>query len=138
VSESPARPSFRERVGATLKALEIELRALGHACRHPGVPRRAKIMAAVVIAYAVSPIDLIPDVIPFFGLLDDALLLPIGVAITLRMIPREVMEECRERVRSGRADAAPGRLGRWAAAGAVACLWIALAALPIAAYAAWA
>jgi uncharacterized membrane protein YkvA (DUF1232 family) len=78
---------------------------------------------------------LIPDAIPVLGLLDDALLLPIGVAIALRMIPPAVMEECRERVRQGRADAAATGWSRWAAAGAIGLVWLLLLAVPVALYA---
>lgn len=67
------------------------------ATRHPGTPWYAKVLAALVVAYALSPIDLIPDFLPVIGYLDDLLLLPIGLWLCVRMIPDEVMAECRAR-----------------------------------------
>lgn len=67
------------------------------ACRDPRTPRLAKLVAAVVVAYAFSPIDLIPDPIPVLGYLDDALLLPLGIAIAIRLVPDHVMADCRRR-----------------------------------------
>ncbi len=75
---------------------KTELRALTVAFRHPGTPWYAKAWLVLVIAYAVSPIDLIPDPIPVLGLLDDAILIPMGVALAIKMIPSDVMQECRE------------------------------------------
>ena len=60
------------------------------------LPWYAKALAALVIAYALSPIDLIPDFIPVLGLLDDVLLLPLGIALLIKIIPAQVMQECRE------------------------------------------
>jgi len=56
----------------------------------------AKVFTAVVVAYALSPIDLIPDFIPVLGYLDDFILIPVGVAIALKLIPSKIMEECRQ------------------------------------------
>jgi uncharacterized membrane protein YkvA (DUF1232 family) len=77
------------------RALKTEIKALDLARRDPRVPRRAKIVVALVAAYALSPIDLIPDFIPVVGYLDDLLILPLGIMIALKMIPAEVMRECR-------------------------------------------
>jgi uncharacterized membrane protein YkvA (DUF1232 family) len=70
---------------------------LWFACRHPGTPWFAKLMAAFVVTYALSPIDLIPDFIPILGYLDDALLLPGLIWLAIRLIPAEVIDECRSR-----------------------------------------
>jgi uncharacterized membrane protein YkvA (DUF1232 family) len=64
---------------------------------HPGTPWFAKLLAAFVVAYALSPIDLIPDFIPVLGYLDDALLLPGLIWLNIRLIPADVLEECRQR-----------------------------------------
>ncbi len=66
--------------------------------RHPDTPWYAKVLALLVAAYAVSPIDLIPDFIPFIGYLDDVVIVPAGMALVVRLIPPRVMEECRSRV----------------------------------------
>lgn len=70
---------------------------LWFAGRHPQTPWYAKALGAFVVAYALSPIDLIPDFIPVLGYLDDAILLPALIWLAIRMIPAPVVEQCRER-----------------------------------------
>jgi len=79
------------------RKIKVELYALYLAYRDPRVPLHAKIFAALVVGYAFSPIDLIPDFIPIIGYLDDLILIPLGVALALKMIPPDVMDECRTR-----------------------------------------
>ncbi len=79
------------------KRLKSETYALYLAIRDPRTPWYAKVTAAVVVAYALSPIDIIPDFVPILGYLDDIILLPLGVWISIRMIPRDVMKEARDR-----------------------------------------
>jgi uncharacterized membrane protein YkvA (DUF1232 family) len=69
--------------------------ALYVAARHARTPWYAKLLALIVAAYALSPIDLIPDVIPVLGFLDEVILLPIAIALIARLIPADVMEESR-------------------------------------------
>ncbi|WP_205525173.1 YkvA family protein [Novosphingobium sp. THN1] len=71
--------------------------ALWLAARDPRVPVAAKVVAAIVAAYALSPIDLIPDFIPILGYLDDVILVPLGISLAVRMIPAPLMEDLRER-----------------------------------------
>lgn len=71
--------------------------ALWLAARDPRVPVAAKVVAAIVAGYALSPIDLIPDFIPILGYLDDVILVPLGIALAVRMIPAPLMEDLRER-----------------------------------------
>lgn len=80
-----------------LRRLRGELHALRLAAADPRTPRRARWLLAGAIAYALSPIDLIPDFIPVLGQLDDALVLPLAIWLALRMIPDEVIDECRLR-----------------------------------------
>ena len=77
-----------------------ELQVLAIAVRDPRTPWYAKVVAGLVVAYAFSPIDLIPDPIPVLGYLDDAILLPLGVMLARRLIPSEVLESCRREVAS--------------------------------------
>ncbi|RPH62245.1 MAG: DUF1232 domain-containing protein [Chloroflexi bacterium] len=77
------------------RALKNEAYALSIAYRDPRTPWYAKAWALVVVAYALSPIDLIPDFIPLLGYLDDLILLPLGVALAIKLIPAGVMEEAR-------------------------------------------
>ena len=108
--------------------LKKETLSLWYACRHPDVPWYVKLVALVVVAYALSPIDLIPDFIPVLGYLDDLLLIPLGIWIVIRLIPPEVMAECRTR--------AEGIVGKAARAGKIAAvvivtLWIVAAAFVV-------
>lgn len=84
-----------------VRQLKTNIYALALAYRDPRVPLYAKVFAAVVVAYAFTPIDLIPDFIPIFGYLDDLILVPLGITLALKMIPPDVMAECRERAAQG-------------------------------------
>jgi len=81
------------------RRLKGETYALYLAYRDPRTPWYAKVFAALVVGYAFSPIDLIPDPIPVLGYLDDLLLVPLGIALALKMIPLAVLDECREQAR---------------------------------------
>lgn len=106
---------------ARVRELKADVYALYLATRDPRVPWYAKALALVVTAYAFSPIDVIPDFIPVLGYLDDLVLLPLGIALTLRLIPAAVWAECRERARQP--SAARARTG-WIAAGIIVVLWL--------------
>lgn len=75
--------------------MKRELRWIYLALKHPQTPWYAKALAVLVIAYALSPIDLIPDPIPLLGYLDDLILVPLGVAAVRKLVPDHVMRECR-------------------------------------------
>ena len=77
------------------RQLSAQTYALYLAYRHPSTPWYAKIFAALIVGYVFSPIDPIPDFIPGVGLLDEMVVVPIAVLIAAKMIPRQVMEECR-------------------------------------------
>ena len=111
---------------ARTRQLKAETYALYLAYRDPRVPWVAKALAAVVVGYAFSPIDLIPDFIPVLGYLDDLVLIPSGIALALRMIPSEVMAECRTRAA---AELTGGRPFSRAAVVVIVALWLGLAAL---------
>jgi len=106
--------------------LRAETYALYLAARHPGTPLYAKLLVAGIVAYALSPIDLIPDFVPILGYLDELVLLPLGIALAIRMIPSSILEECRERSQEAFAS---GRPVSWTAAIVVVGVWISLAAL---------
>ena len=86
-----------ERLRQWARALKRDVAVLALAARDPAVPLAAKLLAGAVAAYALSPIDLIPDFIPVLGLLDDVLLVPAGIWLVLRMIPPEVLAQLRIR-----------------------------------------
>lgn len=80
-----------------IKNLKTDIPALFLALQESRTPVLAKIFGGIAIAYALSPIDLIPDIIPFFGYLDDLILLPFLVALTIKFIPEDILEECRKK-----------------------------------------
>jgi uncharacterized membrane protein YkvA (DUF1232 family) len=84
------------------KKLKANLMVMYLAYRDPRVPLGTKIFAICVVAYAFSPVDLIPDFIPIFGYLDDLILVPLGVYIALRLYPKEVLEEYRTKAEEQR------------------------------------
>ncbi len=111
--------------------LKTEAHALYLAVRDPRTPWYAKLLVAAVVAYAFSPIDLIPDFIPVLGFLDDLVLLPLGIALAVRLIPPAVLEDCRRRARetliTGRpVSRAAGAvvIGIWLLLGAVCAGWL--------------
>ncbi len=77
------------------KQLMVDIPAVFLALKRKDTPIMAKILAGITIAYALSPIDLIPDFIPVIGYLDDIILLPGLIALTVKLIPKEIFEECR-------------------------------------------
>lgn len=88
---------FLERLGREARQLKTETLVLYFAARHPATPWTARLLVAFIVGYALSPIDLIPDFIPVLGYLDELILLPLLLALALRMIPEPVLVECRER-----------------------------------------
>ena len=80
------------------KALKREVIVLNHAYYDPRCPMAAKVVAVATIAYALSPIDLIPDCIPVLGQLDDLIIVPLGIALAIKLIPKEVMDDARKKV----------------------------------------
>ena len=106
--------------------LKREVYALYFACRDPRVPWYAKALAACVVGYALSPIDLIPDAIPVLGQLDDLVLIPLGVLAIRGMIAPEVLAECREKAAT--LDQAPRN---WVAAAIVITVWLGLVVVAV-------
>ena len=79
------------------KQMKSQLRVLYWAFKDTRTPRYAKALIALVLSYAVSPIDLIPDFIPILGYLDDLILIPAGIALAVKLIPEDIIAECRAR-----------------------------------------
>ena len=103
--------------------LKRDIPAVFLALKDKRTPVMAKILAAVTVAYALSPIDLIPDFIPVLGYLDDVLLLPGLVALTIKLLPRKVLEECRRKAEGMWRD---GRPKKWYYALPIVAVWIIL------------
>ena len=103
------------------KQLKSDIPTLFLALRDKETPAIAKILAGITIVYALSPIDLIPDFIPVLGYLDDLILLPALVALTLRFIPKEVFERNREQAKNLWID---GKPKRWYFAIPILFVWV--------------
>lgn len=110
---------------AHARRLKGETYALYFAVRDPRTPWYAKLLAAGVVAYAFSPIDLIPDFVPVLGYLDDLILIPMGIALAVKLIPADVLAECRIRAKTNMAGAKTA--GRVAGA-VIVLIWLLLAA----------
>jgi uncharacterized membrane protein YkvA (DUF1232 family) len=114
--------SFIAALKARARLLKTEITALYLALRHPRTPWYAKAFIAAIVAYALSPIDLIPDFIPVLGFLDEIVLLPFAIVLAVKLVPPEVMAECRARaVETGRVKSIAGRVG----AAIIVVLWVA-------------
>ncbi len=112
------------------KLLKREAVTLWFCTRHPQTPFAAKLLALFIVAYAFSPIDLIPDFIPIIGYLDEAILLPIGIWLTLKLIPQNVIESCRAQADQWLAEK-HAKPRNWFGAAIIIAVWV------IAAYLCW-
>jgi len=106
---------------AKVKELKYNLSALYLAYKRKDVSIVAKIIIIIAIAYALSPIDLIPDFIPVLGYLDDLLIVPFLVFIALKLIPKRIMDECREQAKDLWKD---GKPKRWYYAIPIIIFWL--------------
>lgn len=104
-----------------VKELKKEIGALYLAYKRCDVPWYAKIVALLVVGYALSPIDIIPDFIPVLGYLDDLILVPIGVAFAIKLIPKDIMNECREQSENLFKE---GKPKNWIAGSIIIFIWI--------------
>lgn len=106
------------------KQLKTDIPAVFLALKHPQTPWTAKALAAITVVYALSPIDLIPDFIPVLGYLDDVLLLPALIALTVRLIPADVFAQCREQAAEMWKD---GKPKKWYYALPILFVWLLVA-----------
>lgn len=116
VAPSGSKDSVRARLGR----LKIEIVALYLARRDPRVPMRARILTVLIVGYLLSPIDLIPDFIPVLGYVDDFILVPAGLALAKRMIPKEVLDEYRLKARD---EGISGRT-KWIGVILIVAIWV--------------
>ncbi len=116
------------RLRTRARALKTETLALYYAMRDPRTPWYARAVALLTLAYALSPIDLIPDFIPVLGYLDDLLIVPLGIVIALKLIPAQVMQECRIKAAAVLDQDQPASK---AAAAVIITIWVLLIALVI-------
>ncbi len=105
------------------KQLKQEIGTLYYAYQDPRTPLGAKILAIIVVSYALSPIDLIPDFIPVLGYLDDIILLPLGIFLAMKLIPQDVMDESRVKSREAFLK---DKKSNYIMAGLIVLIWIGL------------
>ena len=113
--------ALKEKLVLRAKKLKTDIPTVFLCMRHPQTPWYAKALAFATVAYALSPVDLIPDFIPVLGFLDDVLLLPMMVALCVRLIPKPVLEESREKAASLWQS---GRPHKWYYALPVVLVWL--------------
>ena len=110
------------------KQLKIDIPAVFMTLKHKETPVLAKILAGITVVYALSPIDLVPDFIPVLGYLDDVIILPVLIAVTIKMIPPALFQECREESAGLWAD---GKPKKWYYAIPVVLVWVLVLALVV-------
>jgi uncharacterized membrane protein YkvA (DUF1232 family) len=108
------------------RELRKDIYTLYYAYKDPRVPWHAKALAAAVVAYAASPIDLIPDFIPIIGYLDDLVIVPLGIIVALKTVPKHVLEECRAKAEAANAE---GKLRNWYSAFIIITIWVIVAVI---------
>lgn len=107
------------------KTLKRQVMVLWFSCQHPETPWLPKMVAIAVVAYALSPIDLIPDFIPILGYLDDLIILPLGILLVIHLMPSKVLEECRLQAMDWETHHVPRPVSRGAAA-IIIFIWLIL------------
>lgn len=110
------------------KKLKTDVPAVFLALKEKRTPRHAKIIAAIIVVYALSPIDLIPDFIPVLGYLDDIIILPALIALCIRCIPKDVFDDCRARAEGMWND---GKQEKWYYAIPFVLIWVMVIAIII-------
>ncbi|WP_423800965.1 YkvA family protein [Neobacillus sp. SAB-20_R2A] len=103
------------------KGLKKNIFVLYLAYKDPRVPWYAKLLAICVVAYAFSPIDLIPDFIPILGYLDDIILVPLGIKLALKMIPKDVVHDCELKAQEMMTN---GKPKNWIAGSIILAIWL--------------
>jgi uncharacterized membrane protein YkvA (DUF1232 family) len=105
--------------------LKHEVMTLWFACRDPRTPWYARVLTMLIVAYALSPIDLIPDFIPVLGYLDELILLPVGIYLVLKLVPEEALADARARAQSW-VESRQLKPRNWIAAAVIVLAWVAV------------
>ncbi len=103
-----------------VKQLKTEVIVLYFAFKDRRTPWYAKALIAVIIAYALSPVDLIPDFIPVLGYLDDLILVPAGIYLAIKLVPKEILEEHRQKAGTRSIDSR----AKWIASAVIVVIWL--------------
>lgn len=105
---------------ARAKKIKQDVFVLVEAYKHPRTPFLVKLLSIMIVAYAFSPIDLIPDFIPVLGYLDDVILIPLGITLILKLIPADIIQECREIVEKSEKV----KKKNWIAGSIIILIWV--------------
>jgi uncharacterized membrane protein YkvA (DUF1232 family) len=116
---------FLENIKARAQKLKLDALALGLAVAHPQTPWYAKLVVAGLVAYVVTPVDLVPDMIPILGIVDDLIFIPVALGLAARMVPAPVLVDCRARAAQVAGGAKVRKLTRLA----ILTLWLAVVAI---------
>jgi uncharacterized membrane protein YkvA (DUF1232 family) len=119
------RMEWLGRLKSRARRMKTETVALALAARHPDTPWYARLLIAAVVVYALTPVDLVPDFIPVFGLIDDLIFVSLAVALAARFVPKAVLDDCRARAES--MALSPGN--RRVAYVVTLAIWLGLAAI---------
>lgn len=117
--------SFLEQLKIWAKNLKKEILTLYYISKHPKTSWPIKILILSIVAYAISPIDLIPDFIPIIGYLDDLILLPIGIYIVIKLTPEEILSECRLKAQK---LTVIGQKLKWVVGSVIVLIWLSVIA----------
>ncbi|MEE3954512.1 YkvA family protein [Peribacillus frigoritolerans] len=110
-----------DKIKTWARSLKRHIFILYFACKDERVPWHAKVFTACVVAYAFSPIDIIPDFIPILGYLDDVILVPIGIMIALKMIPKSVLTDCEDKAEEMMKN---GKPKNWIVGSLIVMIWV--------------
>lgn len=110
-----------DKIKTWARSLKRQIFILYFACKDERVPWHAKAFTACVVAYAFSPIDIIPDFIPILGYLDDVILVPIGIMIALKMIPKNVLTDCEVKAEEMMKN---GKPKNWIVGSLIVMIWV--------------
>jgi uncharacterized membrane protein YkvA (DUF1232 family) len=113
--------TLKQRLKQWAQNLKNEVIAMYFVMKHTKTPLYAKILVAIIVGYALSPIDLIPDFVPILGYVDDVILLPLGIALVIKMIPVNILAACREEANTNPPATKPKT---WIAAYVIVMLWL--------------
>lgn len=112
--------TLNQRLKKWARALKREVTVVYFVMRHPDTPIYVKVCAAIIVGYALSPIDLIPDFVPVLGYVDEIILLPLAILLLIRLIPANLLAACRQEAEAN-PSFAPGK--NWLAAYVIVSIW---------------
>ena len=121
LKDNVSKQALNQRLRKWARKLKNQVVVMYFVMKHPDTPLFVKVCAAIIVGYALSPIDLIPDFVPVLGYLDDMILLPLGIMFVMKLVPVHIIEECRIKAESTLAFSKPKI---WIAAVIIVLIWM--------------